>query len=167
MFHHPFVIDHYPDNDYEYIISELLSVHENDNNAIEEKTIEEKTIEGKTIEGKTIEENQCFICLEKNSPISLQNAYIIKNKKPRCGCKEMVHLNCLEKWYHDHDYNNTCPMCNTIFNENDTLQNRRIPPFLVTTMQFLLYFTMTYCFFFLICLYLYFFHAFFTLHSKQ
>jgi transcription initiation factor IIE alpha subunit len=148
MFHHPFVIDHYEDVDYEYIISELLSDSENDNNAMEEK--------------------RCFICLEKNSPISLQNAYIIKKKKPRCGCKEMVHIDCLEKWYHDHDNDNTCPMCNTIFNENDNIQNaRNIPPFLIVTIQFLLYFTMTYCLFFFICLYLYFFHAFFTLHSKQ
>jgi hypothetical protein len=148
MFHHPFVIDHYQDNDYEYIISELLSVPENDNN--------------------TIEENTCFICLEKNSPISLQNAYVIKNKKPRCRCKEMVHMECLEKWYDEHDNHNNCPMCNTIFNENNSVENgRNIPLIVVTTMQFTMYFIMTYCFFFLICLYLYFFHIFFTLHSKQ
>jgi hypothetical protein len=148
MFHHPFYIGHYQDNDYEYIVNELLSGTENDNNAKEEK--------------------RCFICLEKNSLFSLRNAYIIKNKKPLCGCKEMVHINCLERWYHDDDNENTCAMCKTIFDENNSMRNgRNIPPFIVATIQFLLYFTMTYCFFFFICLYLYFFHAFFTLHSKQ
>ena len=136
----PSITDHH----YEDIVIELLSVEENDNNNENDK------------------EMTCFICLEHKDEtgiVSLQKAYLYQNRFARCGCKEWVHQNCLEKWYHNHS--KKCIMCNTNFYPEHPMPNRALPLFFVLIMQLFLYFLCVYSFLFIIIMYVYFIYVIF------